>query len=169
MLQATALRDPLQAGRARTENARVTPERLQASLHERIPLSRALGVRVQVADPARVVVHAPLAPNVNHSGTVFGGSASAVAVLAAWSLVEVRLEADGQPGRIVIRRSGMDYERPITGDFVATAAAPAADDWQRLLQTLQRGRMGRIVVRAALTCDGEPVGELEGEFAVIPP
>ena len=69
-------------------NAVVSPERLQASLHERIPLSRAMGVRVLRAEPGGVVVEAPLAPNVNHSGTVFGGSASAVALLAAWALVE---------------------------------------------------------------------------------
>lgn len=150
-------------------NGRVSPERLQASLLERIPLTRALGVVVRNAAPAGVVVEAPLEPNVNHSGTVFGGSASAVAVLAAWALVEVRLEEAGQPGRIVIRRSGMDYERPITGAFQATAQAPDEREWSRLLQTLERGRMGRIAVRSVLTCDGERVGELEGEFAVIPP
>jgi thioesterase domain-containing protein len=144
------------------------PEHLQASLYERIPVSRAMAIRVATAEPGQVVLHAPLAPNVNHSGTVFGGSASAVAVLAAWSLVEVRLQADRQPGRIVIRRSEMDFERPIQGDFVATASAPPIDDWARLLQTLQRGRMGRIAVRSVLTCAGERVGELEGEFAVIP-
>ena len=147
----------------------MSPESLQSSLHERIPLSRAMGIAVQRAEPHAVVIEAPLAPNVNHSGTVFGGSASAVAVLAAWSLVEVRLEAAGQPGRIVIRRSGMDFERPITGGFVATARAPDEQEWSRLLQTLQRGRMGRIAVRSVLTCAGERVGELEGEFAVIPP
>ena len=147
----------------------MSPERLQASLHERIPLSVALGVRVLRAEPGGVVVEAPLAPNVNHSGTVFGGSASAVAMLAAWSLVEVRLEAAGQPGRIVVRRSGMDYERPITAGFIAAAQAPDEEEWERLLQTLQRGRMGRIAIRSVLTCGGGRVGELEGEFAVIPP
>ena len=147
----------------------MTAASLQASLHQRIPLSRAMGVRVRVATPAAVVVEAPLAPNVNHSGTVFGGSAAAVAVLAAWSLVEVRLEAAGRPARIVIRRSGMDFERPITADFVATASAPADDEWTRLLQALERGRMGRIAVRSVLTCADARVGELEGEFAVIPP
>ncbi len=144
------------------------PTELQASLYQRIPLSRAMGVRIVEADVARIVVQAPLRPNVNHSGTVFGGSASAVAMLAAWSLVEARLLACGQPGRIVIRRSAMEFERPITGDFTATATAPDDGDWSRLLATLRRGRMGRIAVRAVLDCAGERVGELEGEFAVMP-
>jgi thioesterase domain-containing protein len=141
---------------------------LERSLHERIPLSRALGLRVRVALPDRVELEAPLAPNVNHSGTVFGGSASAVAVLAAWSLVEVRLLDAGVGGRIVIRRSEMDFQRPIVGDFRATAGSPGEAEWARLLATLARGRMGRIAVRATLDCDGEDVGELLGEFAVLP-
>lgn len=141
---------------------------LQESLYERIPLSRAMGVTVLQAEPQCVVLAAPLAPNVNHSGTVFGGSASAVAVLAAWSLVEAGLQAAAQPGRIVIRRSAMDFEQPIRADFTATAQAPDAADWQKLLSTLQRGRMGRIVVHSVLTAEGARVGELEGEFAVIP-
>jgi thioesterase domain-containing protein len=145
-----------------------TPAELQASLHERIPLSRAMGVVVLESDPERVVLHAPLAPNINHSGTVFGGSASAVAVLAAWATVEVRLQAAGQPGRIVIRRSGMDFEQPIVEEFTATGSPPAAADWEKLLATLRRGRMGRIVVRSVLECAGQRVGELEGEFAVLP-
>jgi hypothetical protein len=62
----------------------------------------------------------------------------------------------------------MDFEQPIRADFTATAQAPDAADWQKLLATLQRGRMGRIVVRSVLAADGERVGELEGEFAVIP-
>lgn len=127
-----------------------------------------MGVVVLQADPDCVVLGAPLAPNVNHSGTVFGGSASAVAVLAAWSLVEVRLQAAGQRGRIVIRHSAMDFEQPIPADFTATARAPDAADWQKLLATLQRGRMGRIVVRSVLAAQGTRVGELKGEFAVIP-
>jgi thioesterase domain-containing protein len=72
-----------------------------------------------------------------------------------------------QPGRIIIRRSSMDFEQPIMADFTATASSPHAGDWARLLATLQRGRMGRIAIKAVLDCAGERVGELEGEFAVI--
>lgn len=141
---------------------------LELSLHERIPLSRAMGIAVLDAAPARVTLAAPLAPNVNHSGTVFGGSAASVAVLSAWSLVEVRLRAAGLQGRIVIRRSTMEFERPIGAEFTASATPGADDGWDRLEAALRRGRMGRIVVRSTLECRGERVGELMGEFAVIP-
>ena len=73
-----------------------------------------------------------------------------------------------QPGRIVSRRSSMDFEQPSVADFTATASPPPAGAWARLLATLQRGRMGRIAIKAVLACAGERVGELEREFAGIP-
>ena len=45
--------------------------------------------------PDTVVIEAPLAPNINHRKTVFGGSASALGILAAWSLVHLRLAGTG--------------------------------------------------------------------------
>jgi thioesterase domain-containing protein len=58
---------------------------LQRYLHERIPLSRAMAVEVRAATAEGVEIYAPLAPNINHRDTVFGGSASAVAILTTWS------------------------------------------------------------------------------------
>ena len=45
-------------------------------LHRHIPLSAAMGIRVRLATPHRVELWAPLAPNINHQSTVFGGSAA---------------------------------------------------------------------------------------------
>jgi hypothetical protein len=51
-----------------------------------------MGIEVVVADPTSVMLRAPFAPNINHRETVFGGSASAVTILAAWALLYVRLQ-----------------------------------------------------------------------------
>jgi thioesterase domain-containing protein len=59
---------------------------LEHYLHQHNPLSRAMGVEVVMADWHAVTLRAPLAPTINHRKTVFGGSASAVAILAAWAL-----------------------------------------------------------------------------------
>src|SRR5688500_6546081 len=94
---------------------------LQQYLHDRIPLSKAMQVVVHEATDERVVLEAPLTPNINHRETVFGGSASAVAILSAWALLYVRLHAEGlQKTRVVIQRNTMTYSRPMYGDFSAT-------------------------------------------------
>jgi thioesterase domain-containing protein len=143
-------------------------DELEAFLLSRIPLATAMGVRVRSAAPDGVVLFAPLAPNLNHRDTAFGGSASALAILAAWSVIYVRMKSEGLAGRIVIRRNTMSYDRPVTADFVAQAAAPGAAEWDKLRATLARNRTARLRIRAWLECDGERAGELEGEFAVLP-
>lgn len=114
-----------------------------------------------------VTLSAPLRPNINHRETVFGGSASAVAILAAWALLYVRLEGKGVDCRLVIRRNTMRYERPITDAFIAHAAPPGEASWGRFIKALMRGRPARIVVKSVLHCHGAKVGEMEGEFVAL--
>ena len=147
----------------------MTPAELQEYLRTRIPLAAAMAVDVRRADPAGVELYAPLAPNTNHRDTVFGGSASALAILAAWSALHVRLRAAGLAGRIVIHSNSMAYERPIVAGFTAVAAPPAGEVWSKLEATLGRGRMARARVSAQLDCQGDRVGRFEGQFAVLPP
>jgi len=146
----------------------ISASELEAYLHDRIPLTRAMAVEVRAAGADGVELYAPLAPNINHRDTVFGGSASAVAIVAAWSALHVRMRAAGLDVRLVIRRNTMSYERPITTGFTATAAPPTGDTWQKLVATVERGRPARVSVGAQHHCDGHLVGELDGEFAVLP-
>jgi thioesterase domain-containing protein len=115
-------------------------------LHVQIPLSWAMAVEVQAATPTCVRLSAPLAPNINHRETVFGGSASAVAILAAWTLLYVRLESEKITARVVIQKNTMHYEAPITDAFVAEATIRQAEAWTKFIVTLQRRRRARIVV-----------------------
>ena len=68
--------------------------RLQNYLHAHIPLSKAMQVEAIFASAEAIVLGAPLEPNINHRETVFGGSASALAILSAWSLLHTRLQAE---------------------------------------------------------------------------
>ena len=145
----------------------MTPAELQAYLHGHIPLSAAMQVAVDAADADRERLRAPLAPNINHRETVFGGSASAVAILAAWSLLHLRLRAAGLASRLVIQRNTMDYERPILGEFTATSSLAAPDAWPRFLRTLERMGKARAEVQAVLEADGQVVGRLTGEFVAL--
>ncbi len=137
---------------------------LRAYLYEHIPLSKAMGVEVVAAGSDGVRLSAPLEPNINHRDTVFGGSATAVAILSAWALVHLRLrEADLSP-EIVIQRHAMRFDLPITGTFMAASGIADPAGWARFVGTLRRKNRGRIHVVSQLTCDGRPVGEFEGDF-----
>jgi len=142
------------------------PDYLERYLHEHIPLSSAMEVRVLAIDPDGVTLGAPLAPNINHRDTVFGGSASALAILAGWSFVHVALAALG-PHRVVIQRNSMDYSAPMLGDFTARSFVADPDDWRRFLSMVKRKGRARIAVTAVLESDGVRCAMFEGSFVSI--
>jgi len=141
---------------------------LERYLHAHIPLSRAMAVAVRSVSEEGVVLEAPLAPNINHRDTLFGGSASALAILAAWSLIYVRLQAAGIAGRIVIHANTMRYDKPVDGDCLAVAHPPGNEAWHRALAALKRKRMARLVVHAGIEQGGIAACGFEGEFVILP-
>lgn len=145
----------------------MSPAELERYLHRHIPLSQAMQVSVVEIGTDAAVLAAPLAPNINHRETVFGGSASAVAVLAAWALLHARLLEAGIVCRLVIQRSTMDYRLPMAGDFTARATLSAGSDWDRFRRTLERRGKGRIAVDAVLEHDSEAAGYFAGEFVAL--
>ncbi len=146
----------------------ITPtDELQAYLHAHIPLSHAMQVSVLDITSDSVLLAAPLAPNINHRETVFGGSASAVAILSAWALLHTRLRSAGVASRLVIQRNTMDYELPILGDFTARSSLADPDAWPQFMRMLSRRGKGRMEVRAVLECAGQAVGRLSGEFVAL--
>lgn len=145
----------------------MAPDTLEAYLHQHIPISRAMGVRVLHADDERIELSAPLAPNVNHRETVFGGSAAAVATLAAWSLIHVRLKHLAIDARVVIQHSEIDYLRPIAGDFTGVAILDSAERWQRFLETLTRKGRARITLASSLHEQNQIAGAFVGDFVAV--
>ena len=148
----------------RTASREVEIERY---LHRVIPLSAAMGVRVKIATPDRVELAAPLAPNINHHETVFGGSASALATLSAWTLVHVGLQQANVEATTVIQRNTMSYEEPIHGDFSAVCTRLDDAAWHRFLKTVDRRGRARITMNAHLLFDGRQVASFEGDFVAL--
>lgn len=145
----------------------MTPAELTDYLHRNIPLTIAMAVSAIRVELETVVLEAPLAPNINHRQTVFGGSASALAILAAWSLVHLRLEGSGLNHRLVIQRNTMSYDAPIEGAFTATASFSPGNDWRRMLEMLERRGKARVGAVAELGYEGRVAGRLEAEFVAL--
>jgi thioesterase domain-containing protein len=91
-------------------------------LHEQIPLTRAMGVRVVAADESGLVLEAPLALNHNHLGTAFGGSLNALATLAGYAFLWLVL--DDPHCHVLIRRSSIVFQRPVRGNLRAVCRPP---------------------------------------------
>jgi thioesterase domain-containing protein len=130
----------------------LAPEaRLQVALAREIPLSRAMGIKVASWDGRTVRLAVPIAPNVNHKATVFGGSLSAAATLAGWSALWLLLDARGLMEQVVIQDASIEYRHPVTDDFTVECTLPDEHLVERFLTTLrERGRARlELVARVA--------------------
>jgi len=145
----------------------VQPAELEQYIHKHIPLSKAIAVAVVSVGEEAVTLQAPLGPNINHRETVFGGSASALAILASWALLHVRLRAENIPHRLVIQRNTMEYEQPILGPFTARSFLERPDHWRQFTTTLARKGKSRITVSSVLEHSGQVVGRFSGEFVAL--
>lgn len=142
-------------------------QQLEAYLHAHIPLSAAMQVSVVSASSDCVTLAAPLAPNINHRSTAFGGSISTLAILSAWSLVNLRLKAEDLHTRLVIQSNRMEYDAPIESDFTATATLADAAAWLLFVKMLRRKGRARIVVKSVVRCGDVVGGRFEGEFVAF--
>lgn len=142
------------------------PDDLTAFLHRSIPLTRALAVQVTEAADGRVRLLAPLAPNLNHHGTAFGGSLATLGILAGWTVLHMSLEDAGVAASLVVRHVELDYLEPVTGDLVAESVLPQ-DGWPRFVDSLRRGRRARIEVGSRLRCVAEAV-QVKARYVALP-
>jgi thioesterase domain-containing protein len=140
---------------------------LAAYLHEHIPLSQHLGVRVEHASIDLVRLQAPLEPNLNHRKTGFGGSISAVAILAGWGVLWCRLRERTGGHNIVIQRNSIDYIAPVMSDFTALCVAPSAAHWKRFERAFgERGR-SRIQLDVEVRVADTLAARFTGRFVAL--
>lgn len=141
---------------------------LERLLHHDIPLTGDMGLRVRAWDNHCLRLHVPLAPNVNHKSTMFGGSLYCAAVLAGWGWLHLRLgEAGLSGGHIVIQQGQIDYPLPVAGDALAVCENIDEALWQRFLKTYRRHGRARLQLQT-LVLDGERCAvTFSGQYVVV--
>lgn len=145
----------------------IRAEEVEVYLHRHIPISREMGVRVISVDGAGVRLAAPLAPNLNHQSTAFGGSVSSLAILAAWTLAHVGLRRRGIEARVVIQKSTTDYTAPIHGELEAFCPIPREADWDRFVVAVEKRGRGRLRLEAQVTSDGAEAAAFHGLYVAL--
>jgi thioesterase domain-containing protein len=144
----------------------MTPSAFQTYLYTHIPLSRAMEVEVLEADANGVLIEAPLAPNINMHGTMFGGSVATLALLSAWSIAHLALESQGLAVQLVIHRSDIEYIRPVEGRAQAFAR-PVDLDWSKFMQAYERRGRARLNATTDVLFNGETAARFSGEFVAL--
>ncbi|MCF5652865.1 thioesterase [Pseudomonas syringae] len=125
---------------------------LEQVLHHDIPLTREMGMRVIDWHNQTLRLHLPLAPNVNHKSTLFGGSLYCGAVLTGWGWLHLRLrEAGITDGHIVIQDGQISYPLPVRSDAIAHCDAPELAQWEKFIATYQRRGRARLTLHTCIS------------------
>jgi len=139
----------------------------EAFLHEKIPLTRAMAVRVTESG-ARLVLEAPLEANVNHVGTAFGGSLHALPTLACYAALWSLLHEAGLDGHVVVKRSSAQYRQPVKGTLRAVCVRPAPDAVAKFIADLHRHKKARMELAAIVEgANGKPAVDFSGSFVAM--
>lgn len=134
---------------------------VEAFLHTKIPITQAMGVRVEVFDENHLVLTAPLDLNHNHLGTAFGGSLAAVATLAGYAFLWLALE--DRDAHVVIAESSLVYRRPVRGEIRAVCRRP--DEGALAIFKTSYAQKGKARLTLAVQIEG--AGEVAVEFTGV--
>ena len=134
-------------------------------LHEKIPLTRSMDVRVESFGDHGLVLAAPLAPNHNHLGTAFGGSLAAIATLAGYALLW--LELGDRESHIVIKSSSLKYLHPVRSEI--RAICPRIDPEILTAFRAKFAKTGKagLSLKVSIVVNERVCVEFEGLFVAI--
>jgi thioesterase domain-containing protein len=134
---------------------------LENLIHEKMPLAKAMNVSVVRADDV-VELSCSLASNHNHLGTAFGGSLSALMILAAYCQLFQLM--NGQ-GHVLLRRSTLKFMRPVKEDLRAVCLLPTPNKAREFLDAYQRKGKARLTLTSEIVLkDGRVACRMVADF-----
>ncbi|MCG8429096.1 MAG: thioesterase domain-containing protein [Chromatiales bacterium] len=132
---------------------------LEQTLHQEIPLTEHMDVRVESFDGQELIVTAELQPNINIHGTAFGGSLYSICAITCWSMLHLLLTEQGSDAQMVLGRAEIKYLKPIRQQIRARCRLPDDAQLHAFLQRLSHGDRAAITMTAEVL-DGDDVAVL---------
>jgi thioesterase domain-containing protein len=144
-------------------------EALQATLEREIPMCAQMGIRVHANGPEGLVMRLPLNPNRNHQQTAFAGSLNALCTIAGWGSVYLLLREIGRDGTIVIRRSSIKYQEPVSSSEIFARCCPVTPDAQQFfLEMLGDKGQAKLDLTVEIAGSDGPAVSFHGSYVVLP-
>ena len=137
---------------------------LQNKILSAIPMSEAMQFSIEELSSRSILVHAPLAPNVNIHGTGFAGSIYSIAVLAGWALSTHIMDVLAMDGDLVVSKAEIKYREPVTGSIECRGVASEAECREFQNKFNQTG-MGKLTLTIAV--GDAPNAVLSGTFFAV--
>lgn len=141
---------------------------LQSMLEREIPMCSHMGIKVHQRDADGLVMRFPFEPNRNHQQTAFAGSLNALCTIAGLGTVFLLLKEAGRNGSIVIRRSSIRYQEPVTSTEVFARCQPvSAEAKQYFVEMLDDKKQAKLDLVVEIAGPAGPLVAFNGSYVVV--
>lgn len=150
-----------------TNTLSLTKEEAQDYIHTRIPITKAMGFEVERLTTDEVSMTAPIAANVNHLKSAFGGSVDSLFLTVGWTYIRLLIDHIEPTPVIIGNKGATTFQRPITDDFRARIEIPSSRTIKDFLKVFDREGKARISLNAIIEDQGKTYATFEGNYVVV--
>ncbi|MFX4266928.1 thioesterase domain-containing protein [Aliarcobacter butzleri] len=140
---------------------------LENKLHNEIPLTKFMDLKITKYDEKELMTIAPLNKNINDKGTAFGGSLATLTIISGWSicwLISKELEINSE--NIVVIKNEHSYRKPVTKELICHTKRPTKDEIENLKNKLLLKKSASIKISSQIIEDGEVCVDFTGYYVI---
>ncbi|MDN5077303.1 thioesterase domain-containing protein [Aliarcobacter butzleri] len=140
---------------------------LENKLHNEIPLTKFMDLKITEYDEKELITIAPLNKNINDKGTAFGGSLATLTIISGWSicwLISKELEINSE--NIVVIKNEHSYRKPVTKELICHTKRPTKDEIENLKNKLLLKKSASIKISSQIIEDGEVCVDFTGYYVI---
>jgi len=144
-------------------------QNFQNFLNQSIPLTKDMGLLLTGYNGNRLFLKAPLSNNINDKGSVFGGSSSALMIIAAWSLIKLKCDENNITADIVIHKNDTVWHKALYSDLIIEAEFKQDYDFDVVNISIENNKHYRIDCQIVLKdADGNIFSTMQAKYVIIP-
>lgn len=140
---------------------------LENKLHNEIPLTKFMDLKITKYDEKELMTIAPLNKNINDKCTAFGGSLATLTIISGWSicwLISKELEINSE--NIVVIKNEHSYRKPVTKELICHTKRPTKDEIENLKNKLLLKKSASIKISSQIIEDGEICVDFTGYYVI---
>ena len=137
----------------------------QQLVNSTIPVSKAIGWKIQSLTEHKIHCMTQLAPNINIHQTGFAGSLFAAAMATGWTLLKSWSDSQGTHCELVAAEANIKYLAPVESDFDCIASLDVkSKDYVKLKNRLAENKSCGFLLDVEIQCQGKLCARLSIQF-----
>lgn len=144
-------------------------EKFQDFLYQSIPLTKNMGLEFIEYNGNALQIKAPLSNNINDKGSVFGGSSSALMIIAGWSLININCDENEIDSDIVIHKNETIWQKALYSDLYIQVEFKREYNFESIKTIIDKKRHQKIDCQIYLKDkDGDVFSTMTAKYVIIP-